>query len=78
MTYLQGFSSQMKIFQKSNSSKAKDNHDKNQMSSILPIKNKLVPNVKKIYTFEETLKKSHTSCCSATLAIDNRSYKKVA
>ena len=26
-------------------------------------------------TFEETLKKSHTSCCSATLAIDKRSWE---
>lgn len=29
-------------------------------------------------TFEEPLKKSHTSCCSATLAIDKRSWENTA
>ena len=28
----------------------------------------------KLQTFEEALKKSHTSCCSATFAIDKRSW----
>lgn len=74
-TYLPGFALLRRIFRKSNSSSQRkqllDSNVNYEGKITLPDKTKF----QEMQTFDETLKKSHTSCCSATLAIDRRSWE---